>query len=396
MALTPATVRLDLKCGRGAISEGEKCHVGPATKTSEVSTNKLRSLAKSKRRTKKSPTKKVLVTAGVAYMAASLYQLKNQRQAYETKFSPAQRYSAFKGQLGNLSEALSKFEPSGKTAGMSMFGDVSFGKLNGKDVVVKKIGDKGVIGGLAVDQMRMGGIISDKTADALKRGQSNLQVNEVQTAELAGKLGFGPKVIAAGDNNLITEVAKGRPLLRTNLALRYGEKQFMRDVAADPLKAVKKAYAIKWRGAATDSISPENKKRILETMGRMHTAGIAHNDLHPGNIFISKSGAQFIDYGTSDRGGVATASEFVRMMNKPRAGLQEAGGMGYNLRSIDPKGYADAETKLRKAIGKKIGSLTAADIQRAVKHSKDPHTLEKQLQNILDDYYTGYANRMNV
>lgn len=32
MALTPTTIRLDLKCGNGAISEGEKCHVGNATK----------------------------------------------------------------------------------------------------------------------------------------------------------------------------------------------------------------------------------------------------------------------------------------------------------------------------------------------------------------------------
>lgn len=32
MALTPSTVRLDLKCGNGSISEGEKCHKGKATK----------------------------------------------------------------------------------------------------------------------------------------------------------------------------------------------------------------------------------------------------------------------------------------------------------------------------------------------------------------------------
>lgn len=32
MALTPTTIRLDLKCGNGAISEGEKCHVGQATR----------------------------------------------------------------------------------------------------------------------------------------------------------------------------------------------------------------------------------------------------------------------------------------------------------------------------------------------------------------------------
>ena len=34
MALTPASVRLDLKCGNGAISEGEKCTKGPAQKAS--------------------------------------------------------------------------------------------------------------------------------------------------------------------------------------------------------------------------------------------------------------------------------------------------------------------------------------------------------------------------
>lgn len=32
MTLTPSTVRLDLKCGKGAISPGEKCTKGPATK----------------------------------------------------------------------------------------------------------------------------------------------------------------------------------------------------------------------------------------------------------------------------------------------------------------------------------------------------------------------------
>ena len=32
MTLTPRTIRLDLKCGKGAISEGEKCTKGPTTK----------------------------------------------------------------------------------------------------------------------------------------------------------------------------------------------------------------------------------------------------------------------------------------------------------------------------------------------------------------------------
>lgn len=36
MTLTPASIRLDLKCGRGSISEGEKCTKGPATKVKPV------------------------------------------------------------------------------------------------------------------------------------------------------------------------------------------------------------------------------------------------------------------------------------------------------------------------------------------------------------------------
>lgn len=31
MALTPSTIRADLKCGKGAISKGEKCHKGAAS-----------------------------------------------------------------------------------------------------------------------------------------------------------------------------------------------------------------------------------------------------------------------------------------------------------------------------------------------------------------------------
>lgn len=128
-------------------------------------------------------------------------------------------------------------------------------------------------------------------------------------------------------------------------------------------------------------------------MARMHTAGIAHNDLHPGNIFVSNKGAQFIDFGTSERGGGSVSAEFVRMMNPPRTGLQQNGGMGYNLRSVDPKGYAVADKRIRQAIGKPIGTLTAADIHKAVTKSPNKELLEQRLQKIIDDYYLGYARR---
>lgn len=39
MTLTPSTIRVDLKCGRGSISPGEKCTKGQATKVAVVHNN---------------------------------------------------------------------------------------------------------------------------------------------------------------------------------------------------------------------------------------------------------------------------------------------------------------------------------------------------------------------
>jgi hypothetical protein len=38
MSLTPSTIRLDLKCGKGSISSGEKCHKGSAISTGQALT----------------------------------------------------------------------------------------------------------------------------------------------------------------------------------------------------------------------------------------------------------------------------------------------------------------------------------------------------------------------
>jgi len=54
MNLTPTTVRLDLKCGKGAISEGEKCTKGPAnrvqSKRSKISEAKSKKAQRNLRR----------------------------------------------------------------------------------------------------------------------------------------------------------------------------------------------------------------------------------------------------------------------------------------------------------------------------------------------------------
>ena len=385
MTLTPSSLRLDLKCGKGAISEGEKCTKGPATRVQEAKPTLPG----------KSPIKKsyVALAAYGGLVAIGLYQAKNVRQAYAQKFDPAQRYTNYTGTIGNPADVIKQMQRSNKAGAPSLFGDVTFGKLNGKDIIVKRLGSKGPLGAMQVTAMETQGVISAKTGAALRKAQGALQTNEVQGAELAGKLGFGPRVVAAGNNSLITEVARGRPLSSQDRLARNGAK-LQQELQQNPGAGIKKIAKLQWLGFTKGTeISAINKNRIIDNMARMHTAGISHNDLHPGNIFVSDKGAQFIDFGTSERGGGAVSAEFVRMMNPPRTGLQQNGGMGYNLRSVDPKGYAVADKRIRQAIGKSVGTLTAADIHKAVTKSSNKELLEQQLQKITDDYYMEHARR---
>jgi hypothetical protein len=385
VTLTPSSLRLDLKCGKGAISEGEKCTKGAATRVQEARPTLPG----------KSPIKKsyVALAAYGGLVAIGLYQAKNVRQAYAQKFDPAQRYTNYTGTIGNPADVIKQMQRSNKAGAPSLFGDVTFGKLNGKDIIVKRLGSKGPLGAMQVTAMETQGVISAKTGAALRKAQGALQTNEVQGAELAGKLGFGPRVVAAGNNSLITEVARGRPLSSQDRLARNGAK-LQQELQQNPGAGIKKIAKLQWLGFTKGTeISAINKNRIIDNMARMHTAGISHNDLHPGNIFVSDKGAQFIDFGTSERGGGAVSAEFVRMMNPPRTGLQQNGGMGYNLRSVDPKGYAVADKRIRQAIGKSVGTLTAADIHKAVTKSSNKELLEQQLQKITDDYYMEHARR---
>lgn len=63
MALTPNSLRLDLKCGKGAISEGEKCTKGPSSKAASTRSISAKNRSKEVR-------KRLLTTAAVVGVAA--------------------------------------------------------------------------------------------------------------------------------------------------------------------------------------------------------------------------------------------------------------------------------------------------------------------------------------
>jgi len=73
MTLTPATIRFDLKCGKGAISEGEKCTKGAAQRVQPKKGKKTRS----------SSAKKALLigaTIGGAALLGTGLELRSQRK----------------------------------------------------------------------------------------------------------------------------------------------------------------------------------------------------------------------------------------------------------------------------------------------------------------------------
>lgn len=74
MNLTPATIRLDLKCGRGSISEGEKCTKGPATRvlpnSHTASPSKSKRLKANRNKVRRRAITMLAIGAGVVGVSA--------------------------------------------------------------------------------------------------------------------------------------------------------------------------------------------------------------------------------------------------------------------------------------------------------------------------------------
>ena len=346
--------RLDKKCGKSGIPDNWKC-----TKAVQVVAENKAAVAVG------------AVYAGAAGVAlgAGLLASRNARIRGKLKFGGDDRITPFTGNIGDADGVLKNFQPKQK-GNESVFGDVQIGKSGEKNIVVKRIsGNKNKISPLLdpVAIMKKQKLIDDKVESNLIKQRNNLMENEVTIAQAAGEIGFGPKVVAAKKNTLIMEVAEGNVLMN-----KYAN--------AGPLGP----------RITAKELDNSDKKAVLASMAKMHTAGIAHNDMHLGNTFIgSEKGAQFIDFGTSQRGGGPVAMEFVRQMNPPRFGETWFQGNGYNLKTLDPKGYAQAEQQIKSIIGKRVGKLRDNDIAKAVQ--KNP-ALESQLQDAVDNYYRGLVS----
>jgi hypothetical protein len=113
MTLTPTTIRNDLKCGKGAISEGEKCTKGPAQKVQPKKPTKFRNSRAKKAMDPRGLTGKLVagaVIGGATLLRAGLEvrsQRRTQAQAAlkDLKQTKRNANTVFATQLGVIAEA---------------------------------------------------------------------------------------------------------------------------------------------------------------------------------------------------------------------------------------------------------------------------------------------------
>jgi hypothetical protein len=130
------------------------------------------------------------------------------------------------------------------------------------------------------------GRVYQKGDQAVKYGIT-LSESEYAIGKQAENLGIGPKVYGRnkvdGVIGMSMEFLPGDPLVKIN-----------------PL--------------ADKKIDGEHFDQILGLMGKMHTNGIAHRDLHTGNMILGKDGLKAIDFGASVS---SNPEEIIKELLKP-------------------------------------------------------------------------------
>lgn len=103
---------------------------------------------------------------------------------------------------------------------------------------------------------------------------ANIKENEYAIAKQADELGIGPKVYARNSTQAVGERA---------MAMEF--------LAGDPLERTAPLNG--------KSLNGEHFDLTMGLMAKMHTAGIAHGDLHTGNMILTDGELKAIDFGNS-------------------------------------------------------------------------------------------------
>jgi hypothetical protein len=338
MRLTPSTLRNDKPCGQSGIPDNRKCTKTTAAGSTPANSSTTKSVSPDYLKLGLGLT--ISASVAVAGLSAVDDVVRTRSRQYGEP-----TFSTFRRPFGEADLYVNA--PNKKVIAAGAFGQTSFTEVGGKRFVVKepqqptKESRKSMAAGLSV-----------KATRNLYRAQGRITQSEVANARLAGDIGIAPRVVAASRRALVTEVANGAPI-----------KEF----------------------------NDTNKRKLNQTLAKLHRAGIAHNDLKWDNVFEdSKTGSlQLIDFGLSQRDSSAVAREWYRAMNPPSPNvlLAVTGTTtgSFNLKGLNPTGYSRASKALSKVVG---GGLSE---DRIIQAGRNPRTA-RQMQRVIDNFYEGKYN----
>lgn len=118
MTLSPSTIRADLKCGRGAIAPGKKCHKGPARRIKPrngSSTGPSKLVRSAQAKLERTAGNKAALTPRELEAVSAYYRAQRQRpgrriaRAVKTAASLAMAAGSIAGVVGSLSRASRDF-----------------------------------------------------------------------------------------------------------------------------------------------------------------------------------------------------------------------------------------------------------------------------------------------
>ena len=137
---------------------------------------------------------------------------------------------------------------------------------------------------------------------AVKRGE--LAVNEANLIDRVGNAGLGPKLVSAQlDSKAATYRQSGQTLTTGRIAMTIVPGKDLNGRVAEEKVGNTTVGDAFWRARAD-----------------LHRMGIAHNDMHPGNVFVDEKGkGRFVDMGLAQGSPKAALSEAMGVFDLPRA-----------------------------------------------------------------------------
>jgi hypothetical protein len=179
-----------------------------------------------------------------------------------------------------------------KTNGLAKEKSINWRAILGSDANPVGSGDFGSFAALPIQK-----VLAPREIGKVGESQVGIKVgkigpNEVEAIKRAGEADLGPKLIGS----------RVSPIVKTRYKID----------ASDGAVAMTIVPGTPYRSAPQDIRGYPKSEMYWEAMGRLHKLGIAHNDLHGGNLIVDSSGApkvRIVDFGLAQLSSKAALAE---------------------------------------------------------------------------------------